>query len=224
MNQLTCKDIRSEFLRLLGEGKFVKDKSGTDLIEIVGASFIADEDFIFGAVNDDYVKREIAWYESYSLNVNDIPPPVPKIWLQVATPGGRINSNYGYLTGSLENGNQYGNCLLQLLTDASSRRAIMIYTRPSIQVEYNKDGMSDFICTNAVQYLIRDGKLHAFVSMRSNDAIFGFRNDLQWQKYILDKLVKDYNLCVNSNHVTTGDIYWNATSLHVYARHFPLVK
>jgi thymidylate synthase len=83
-------------------------------------------------------------------------------------------------------------------------------------MDYNANGMSDFMCTNAVQYMIRDGKLNAVVQMRSNDVVFGYKNDYAWQKFVLDKLAADLE-------VTPGRIIWNAGSLHVYERHFKLV-
>jgi thymidylate synthase len=86
-----------------------------------------------------------------------------------------------------------------------------------MQWEYNSDGMSDFICTNTVQYMIRDGKVHAIVQMRSNDAIFGYKNDYAWQKFVLDRVSDDVG-------VPAGNIYWNVASLHVYERHFELVE
>lgn len=213
----TTSDIRNYFVKQLEYKNFVKDKSGCDMIELVGASFIADEPSIFGTVNEDYVNREIDWYTSMSLNVNDIPAPVPKIWKDVATADGYINSNYGYLIFSSDNYDQFMSCKETLERDPTSRRAIMIYTRPSIQFEYNRAGMSDFICTNAVQYFIRDDKLHALVQMRSNDLVFGYKNDWAWNKHVLDLLSKELG-------VPTGDIYWQVGSLHVYSRHFNLVK
>jgi thymidylate synthase len=92
----------------------------------------------------------------------------------------------------------------------------MIYTRPSMWQDYNRNGRSDFMCTNTVQYLIREGRLHAVVNMRSNDAIFGFRNDRAWQQHVLEKLANDLN-------VPSGNLYWNVGSLHVYSRHYHLV-
>ena len=99
----------------------------------------------------------------------------------------------------------------------------MIYTRPSMQTDFGRDGMSDFMCTNAVQYVIRDGKLHAIVQMRSNDAWAGFRNDYAWQKTILDRLVRDYNSLSTNGTIVAGDIHWNSGSLHLYERQFYLI-
>lgn len=219
-------DIRDVLARKYGQEEFVIDKTGARTVEICGASFVADEPTIFGALNNDYIRRELDWYLSQSLYVKDIGDPVPKIWEAVADSAGKINSNYGYLVYSKENQSQYDNVLNELVRNRDSRRAVMIYTRPTIHVEYNRDGMSDFICTNAVQYLIRDGKLQTIVQMRSNDVVFGYRNDYAWQKYVQEQLVKDYNTTVQdiSDEIICGQIIWQVGSLHVYSRHFGLIE
>lgn len=209
--------IREEFKWLLANEFYVEDKSGVKLLEIVNASFVADEPSIFGKPNHSYIEREIEWYKSMSLNVNDIPGETPVVWKQVATPDGRINSNYGWCIWSRENGEQYNNVLHELRQKPTSRRATMIYTRPSMWVDYSRDGMSDFMCTNAVQYVIRDQALHAIVQMRSNDVFYGYRNDYAWNEYVLKMLSYDLD-------VSPGIIYWNVGSLHVYERNFNLVK
>jgi thymidylate synthase len=208
--------IRFAFHLELESKNFVQDKSGVRLLEIVAASFVADEEFIFGLPNNDYICREIEWYESCSRNVNDIPPPVPQIWKAVATPEGLINSNYGWCIYSRSNYQQYDNVHNELKKNPTSRRATMVYNRPSMWYDYNKGGMSDFMCTNAVQYVIRDGKLHAIVQMRSNDAFYGYRNDFAWQRHVLSKLGQDLQ-------VPLGDIHWNAGSLHLYEKDFWMV-
>jgi thymidylate synthase len=218
----TVNNVKRIFQNLLREEKFVKDKSGVKTIEIVNASFLANFPTIFGTVNEDYVKRELEWYNSMSRNVNDIPGGTPEIWKMVASPEGMINSNYGWCIYSEENGNQYMNVLAELVANPGSRRATMIYNRPSMHDDYDKDGMSDFMCTNAVQYLVRDNKLHALVYMRSNDAVFGYKNDYVWQRHVQEQLLKDVNN--NWNTLELGDIYWNVASMHVYERHFGLVN
>lgn len=222
VNPLVVEDIRQEFAMALENEEFVIDKSGVKTIEIVGASFIANEPLIFGAVNEEYVARELEWYKSKSLFVKDIPGNTPAIWEQVSSTKGEINSNYGWAIWSEENCNQFSFCAAELIKKPDSRRAIMIYTRPSMQVDFERDGMSDFMCTNTVQYLIRDGQIHAVVNMRSNDCWAGYRNDYAWQKYVLDELVKTVNAGTGENYVA-GDIVWNVGSLHVYSRHFYLV-
>lgn len=210
-------NIRNSFYQKLVKEEYVTDKTGVKTLEIMNASFIADHPAIIGTVNEDYVERELAWYKSQSLNVNDIPGETPAIWKAVATEDGYINSNYGWCIWSDENHNQYTNVLDELKKNPDSRRANMIYTRPTMHSDYNRNGMSDFMCTNNVQYLIRNGELNAFVYMRSNDAVFGYKNDWAWQKHVLDSLCKELN-------VPAGQIYWNVSSLHIYERHFQLLK
>lgn len=217
------EDIREEFSFLLSEDYFVKDKTGVKTIEILNASFLADEPAIFGTVNEEYVKRELEWYRSLSLNVNDIPGGPPEIWKQVADRNGMINSNYGWCIYSEENGYQFTKVVEELTKSPLSRRAVMIYNRPSMHVDYNKNGMSDFMCTNAVQYFIRNGKLHASVYMRSNDAIFGYKNDYAWQRYVQEQVLQAVNGRSNTVY-DLGSIMWNVGSLHIYERHFKFIE
>lgn len=217
----TVHNIRHEFARLYKEKKYVTDKSGVKTLEIMGANFWANSPLIFGAVNEDYVQRELQWYKSQSLNVNDIPGGTPAIWKQVADKEGFINSNYGWCIFSEENNNQFSNVLNELIECPDSRRASMIYTRPTMWGDHNKNGRSDFMCTNTVQYMIREGRVYAIVNMRSNDAWAGYRNDYAWQYYVLEKLVLE--LQTRGHYYTRGEIYWNAGSLHIYERNFYLV-
>jgi thymidylate synthase len=53
--------------------------------------------------------------------------------------------------------------------------------------------------------------------MRSNDVVFGYKNDYAWQQYVLETLAKDLG-------IQPGFITWQVQNLHVYERHFHLVK
>ncbi len=221
----TIKQIREDFARIF-DGDENHNQIGfvnADTVEIIGATFIADEETIFGEVNDDYVRRELDWYKSMSLNVLDIEGKVPKIWQDHASENMEINSNYGYLVLSEANHSQYVNVLSKILQDNDTRQATMIYTRPSMHKDWNRDGMSDFVCTNTVQYFVREGRLYSVVQMRSNDVVFGYRNDYAWQKYIMEQLLLDLNQ-VGAMNLEMGDIIWHAASLHLYSRHYKLVQ
>lgn len=187
------------------------------MLEIVNARFIADEPAIFGTPNEDWHKRELAWYLSQSRVVDTIPPPIPKIWEDVASVDGWINSNYGWCVFSHENGRQYARAIESLKGDLYSRQAVMIYTRPSMHEDWNFGGMRDFICTNTVQLLARGGELHYIVQMRSSDAVFGYKGDYAWHTYVHELACKDMG-------IPRGQIIWNAGSLHVYPRHIHLVQ
>lgn len=213
MNRIA--DIRQQLI----EAK--KEVGPEDMIELLGVSFIADEPAIFGEPNQDYIKREISWYETRQPNIHAMEGPVPKIWEQVSDADGRVNSHYGHLIYGEENGIQFDSVVGELLENPASRRAVMIYTRPSMHEDAVKGGMDDFICTNAVQYLIRDGALHAVVQMRSNDAIFGYRNDWPWQVHVQEQVIDA--LAAFNVGVKPGPITWQVGSLHVYPRHHHLV-
>lgn len=213
----TVKDVREKFARLYKDDKFVVDKTGAKVVEIIGAQFVADEDQIFGTPNSDWNARELQWYQSMSLNVNDIPPPIPAIWKLVATPDGFINSNYGHCVWSEANGNQYLNVFSELKKNPYSRRAQMIYTRPSMHSDFSRNGMSDFICTTATQHFVRNDELVSYVTMRSQDLVFGYKGDFHWQQHIHGNLSNDLQ-------IQAGKIIWNVASAHVYERHFPLIE
>ena len=226
MYQNKTKDIAEIFVNALEAEQFTTDKTGCKTIEIIGADFIADKPAIFGTPNQEYIDKEIVWYESESTNINDIygkEREAPQAWKYSANEHGQINSNYGYLIFNDRFCNQYKQVLDELLENPDSRRASMIYQRPSIWKEYKTHGKNDFICTNAVTYYIRDGFLNCVVQMRSNDVIFGYRNDYAWQKYILDNLAHEIEREYVVGQVRAGDIHWQVQNLHVYERHFDLV-
>lgn len=225
-DMIKTDDMRYYFCNELRQKNFVTDKNGGKLIEMIGACFLADKPSIFGTPNQDYITREIAWYNSQIGNVNAISGKTPEAWKMAANDYGQVNSNYGQLIYSDKYFNQYGRVLDELLQNDEGRRATMVYNRPSIWEEYNEEGKSDFICTNAVTYYIRNDKLFCVVQMRSNDVVFGYKNDYAWQLHVLETLVEDYNQCKNEiiEPITCGDIIWQVQNMHVYERHFDLVK
>ena len=221
-------DIRKFFIGELNDEAFTTDKTGQKTIELIGANFIADEPVIFGKVNQTYVDAEITWYENQSTNIHDIygrgnQQPPPHAWQYAANEHGEINSNYGYLIYHPRFYQQYDQVLDELLNNPDSRRGTMIYTRPSIWKEYNDNDKNDFICTNAVSYYIRDNRLDCVVQMRSNDVVFGYKNDYAWQEFVLRRLASDISFS-RGEEIESGYIHWQVQNLHVYERHFQLVK
>ena len=226
----SVSDIRQLFIDELNDEAFTVDKTGQKTIEILGASFIADEPAIFGAPNTDYINKEIDWYLSMSSNVNDIygnERDAPAAWNYAANKHGEINSNYGLLTLSDKYFNQFENVVDELVCNPDTRRACMVYNRPSIWAEYNEQGKSDFICTNAVTYYIRNNELQAVVQMRSNDVVFGYKNDYAWQRFMMKSVCDEVNMSRDrmfEDDIEPGFLYWQVQNLHVYERHFDLVK
>ena len=213
----TANDIRADLIDKYLAEDYVIDKSGAKTIEVLGESFVADENWLIRTPAYKYIDRELEWYMSESLYVDDIPGETPQIWKDISSDEGKINSNYGWCIYSEENGNQYKHVLRELRNNPNSRRAAMIYNRPSMHLDYNRDGMSDFMCTFANTFMIRDGKLISHYAMRSNDAVFGYNNDVAWAKFVQGQLAYDLE-------VEVGDLIWTATNLHVYERHFEFIE
>lgn len=237
-DKMTVADIRQMFARLLIDkseaGKAPSPAAGelteTGTLELTGVSFNADEPSILGIPDYDYISREIGWYDSMSRRVIDMmTPPVPPIWKQIADENGDVNSNYGRLVYHKDNGGQFQQVARTLRNSPMSRQAVMIYTRPDIHATAG----GDFICTNVVQYLIREGRLHAIVQMRSNDAVFGYRNDYAWQRVVMVRLLRELKATAGAAFPTNaeilstlkmGTITWQVGSLHIYPRHYPLLE
>ncbi len=217
----TVRDVRDYFVGAKNHDyAMTTDKTGVKCLELIGASFLADEAAIFGEPNIEYIQKEISWYESMSLNINDIyghKRPPPAAWQYAADPYGNINSNYGYLIYSDKFHGQYFKVTEELKMNPDGRRAIMIYNRPEIWSEYVDGGKSDFICTNAVAYYIRNDKLNCCVQMRSNDVVYGYKNDYAWQQFVLRQLADDLG-------ITPGKMIWQVQNLHVYEKHFDLIQ
>lgn len=231
-------DIREFFIEQLRDEAFTIDKTGQRTVELIGANFIANEPAIFGEPVPSYINAELAWYESGSTNIYDIhgaDKEPPQAWRYAADHYGNINSNYGHLVLSDKYNNQFENAFDELWKNPDSRRAQMVYNRPSIWLEYDEGGKSDFICTNAQTFYIRNNKLDMVSQMRSNDVVFGYKNDYAWAQYLMDKFIDKWNEeCSYYNQSTTsgsavseiekGDLVWQVMNLHVYERHFGLIK
>ena len=212
LKRTKVSDIRMAFKDLLA---WSDDEN--EMLEIVNASFVADKPTIFGELNHDYIESEKQWYLSESLDVYDIPGKTPQIWKNIADNDGMINSNYGWCQFSDANHNQYDKALAAIKADSDTRQATMIFNRPTMHEDAFRNCMSDFMCTYAHQLMLRDGKLDYLVFMRSNDVVFGYRNDKAWADYVHQRAADELG-------VELGTMYWNAASLHVYPRHRKLIN
>jgi thymidylate synthase len=209
--------------------EFVIDKTGVKTVEILDGYARLDPNGkilnLFGIkkTNEKYAEEELKWYDSQDLSVKEISKHA-KIWADVCTKNEKmeVNSNYGHLIYSEENGKQFENVVSELLKNPLSRRAIMIYNRPQMHVDYCRDGMSDFICTLCHQFFIRDDKLLSIPIMRSNDFIFGFVNDFYWFSTVHER-VYDV-LKAKYENLQLGEIIYKTNSMHVYERHFQMLE
>lgn len=159
----------------------------------------------------DYAVTEWLWYLSCRPSVENI-GKLAKIWTQIKDEHGQVESNYGNYLKS-----QWDWVIDNLLSDSDTRRATIVINDPSHKFK----NPLDYPCTHYVQFMIRDNKLHMGVNMRSNDAIFGFCNDVftfcLFQQLLFNEL-KHRGL----SELSLGSYFHHAGSLHLYERHFKM--
>lgn len=227
-NEMLLKDHFLNLYKRIKNSEFVVDKSGVKVAEIIDAQILNLNpyqpilDFKVRKTNEDYCKKELNWYLSQSLSIKGYVEDV-KIWNAVCSKDDKklVNSNYGWCVFSSDNCNQYNNCLNELRINKDSRRAIMIYNRPSMWMDFDKNGMSDFICCLNNAFLIRNNKLISIVNFRSQDLVYGFLNDFYFKCYVYNLLYNDLKKIYPDLEI--GYINWHSNSLHVYEKHFTLL-
>jgi thymidylate synthase len=169
------------------------------------------------ATNWNYAQAEIDWFLTMDRCIKGHDYIGSNaVWKRIATDDGIINSNYGWAIFSEQNGKQFENAVKQLEHDSLSRHGVMIYTRPSMHKEYC-DGINakyDFMCNMIVQCLIRRDRLEYIVTLRSNDAVLGFKNNFAWHQFVYQRVWE--RLCTTYPGLKAGSIHWNAASMHLY--------
>ncbi|QWS69716.1 thymidylate synthase [Microbacterium phage WilliamStrong] len=210
----------------------IDDRTGNRVLYSV--DWLATADSMIGNVNEDWVRRELAWFNSGSDSLEDMEGPVPALFKACAGWDGKVNSAYGHiLFGQGEYLPQpptlYQRVLETLINEGlETRHAVAIITDRDIHELAHWNGRNDFICTNALNFMVdQDNRLHIIAQMRSMDAVFGYRADYSMWDDLMKRLLIDLN-----NHddafpsfgtVTRGDITFQVANLHVYPRHFALL-
>jgi thymidylate synthase len=156
---------------------------------------------------------ELCWYLSQDNRADFITYYIPA-YARFAEDG-IIPGGYGprLFARRTEPSNQIGFLISLLRKKRSSRRAVaQLFDITDLQPEHK-----DVPCTCTIQFLVRDEKLHAVVSMRSNDAFLGLPHDV-FCFTMLQELV------ARSLGVELGIYRHNVASLHVYERDQQQIK
>jgi thymidylate synthase len=96
-----------------------------------------------------------------------------------------------------------------LRREPETRRAVISIYDPARD---SRDG-KDIPCNNWLQFIQRDGELHLFVTIRSNDLIWGNAiNTFEWSALL--------EVVAGLVRVPMGPMHLNITSLHIYDRHW----
>ena len=197
---------------------------GQKVKEILGASFtiLNPRDripYVAGRkFSVTYMVAELLWYLSGN-NETDWISKYSAFWKDISDDGKTANSAYGarlfqrhpkIAQGRL---NQWEYVIEELTRDPDSRRAVMHLRVPDDSV----DAKLDVPCTLALQFFIRDGKLHQVANMRSSDVIFGIAYDIP-------AFTLFQELLANELGVEVGTYTHTSNSLHIYERHFEMAE
>ena len=206
--------------RILSEGKLVKPREQLTK-EILGFNFTLSNPLarlIFNPARRwslPLAIGEFCWHSSGSNRVDEI-AHYASAWRQSSDDGKSIpESCYGLqIFSSLDGVSQWQNLKELLKYDPDSRRASISFSRRAINENINA---SDVSCTTSCQFLVRDGAVHLFVTMRSNDAIWGLPYDVFFFTLLQERLAIELNYNLGSYH-------HHVASFHIYERHFALAE
>lgn len=194
---------------------------------LYSVDWVADADSMIGNINEDWVRRELAWFNGGSNALADMEGPVPKLFQACAGLDGKVNSAYGHILFSKPDTiptstSLYERILNALVTEGmGTRHAVAIISDRDVHTLASYNGRNDFICTNALNVMVdEEGKLHIIAQMRSMDAVFGYRADYSMWDSLMSRLLAD----LWDWGVVRGDITFQVANLHVYPRHFPLLE
>jgi thymidylate synthase len=109
---------------------------------------------------------------------------------------------------------QIGEVRRLLRNEASTRRAVMSLFDPGSDFIESKD----IPCNNWLSWIIRAGKLHLNVAVRSNDAMWGFSGANAFEWSVLHEMMALWT------GTEVGTVTYLATSFHLYEHHYARAK
>lgn len=163
-------------------------------------------------ISKSYICGELLWYALGRKDVAFI-NKFAGLWGRISDDGETSYSAYGDIVFNRHGFNQVDKIIQLLCDDPESRRAVINFNVPNENVIKTKDE----ICTIALQFLIRDGKLNCYGIMRSNDVWYGLPYDVifftELTKYIAKRL-----------NIPYGTYTHTVISLHAYERNYDDIK
>jgi len=124
-----------------------------------------------------------------------------------------VRSGYGERLFNHNGQNQFNNIIDVLKRKKTSRRAVIqLFDASDLG-----DNYKSIPCTCILQFLIRDNKLHLFVSMRSNDVLIGLPHDIFAFTMIQEIIARILEIDI-------GEYKHSVGSLHLYKCDFENAK
>lgn len=211
-----CRMIRDE-------SEFISSPRGMKIKEKLGVQFrIKDPRDRLPYVEArnfslSYFIAETLWYMSGSNSTEWISRYAP-FWKDISDDGKTANSAYGArifkLHPRIADGglNQWSYVKNELKRDPDSRRAVIHIRTPDDSLH----AVKDVPCTLALQFFIRENKLHLHVNMRSSDIILGIAYDVP-------AFTTMQEILANELGIELGEYVHTSNSLHCYERDFQML-
>lgn len=207
-NDKYSSTFKSALIEILREGKEVRPR-GMLTKEISPATMVVDprKTLLFSKernLNFAFLFAENLWYLSGRSDTHFLSHYNSKI--KSFSQDGLHDGAYGpKIVGQIRH------VVDTLKSDPDSRQAIISIWRE------NPRPSKDVPCTSLFQFMIRDSKLNMYVTMRSNDIIWGSNYDVP--SFALIHLI--IASCLD---LQPGLLYHTANSLHLYDTHFDLAE
>ena len=210
--------------KVMEEPQYESAPRDQNIKEILGASFTIEN------IRDripyvskrkfsmSYMVAELVWYLSGN-NSTEWISRYSGFWKNISDDGTTANSAYGARLfkrhEKIAQGrfSQVGYVINELKRDPDSRRAVMHLRVPDDSI----DAKLDVPCTLALQFFIRDNKLHQVANMRSSDLVFGIAYDIP-------AFTVFQEMIANELGVDVGSYTHTSNSLHIYETHFEMVE
>jgi len=207
---------------IMSNGHEVESRNGMSK-ECIGAQLILenlDHPFLMNErrkLSPYYACAEILWYLQFTNSIEMIKAYAPQ-YEKYADEAGNTNGAYGFrfwnnLKCASRSRNQLDLVIETLKNNDNTRQAIITFWEASdLNAAVNASG-KDVPCTLSLQYIIRDNKLNAITTMRSNDVWLGMPYDI-FAFTCLQRLI------AQALGIKCGGYIHQVGSLHIYEKHW----
>lgn len=204
---ITTEVWKSKLVQCLNSYDHIVHPRGMEVREVVNGHYTvpmpAYIELANRKVNVPFMLREAAWIISGSNRLEDLTPFIPR-YADFSDDGKFLKGAYGPKVID-----QLPYVVDAIAGDVDTRQAVLTIWR-------ERPGPSrDIPCTVAMQFLVRDDKLHSVVTMRSQDIVLGFTFDV----FTFSMVAKAVQLLLLERgiEVELGDLHVNAGSMHLYS-------
>jgi thymidylate synthase len=154
---------------------------------------------------------ELCWYLAKSKDISFIKYYIEKY--KDDANGDEISGGYGPRLFEWRGRNQLANVTRVLRSKRDSRNAVIqLYDAEDLE-----RGHRSIPCTTTLQFMLRNGALHMFTCMRSNDVFLGLPHDFFCFTMLQEVLASDLGADLGVYKQAVG-------SLHLYSKHIDLAE